>query len=56
MNIPTYEECRAAAGDNKSTPLHDFIYHNEPADVDHADLFREELQALVDFLIKRGEA
>jgi hypothetical protein len=45
-NIPTFEECKDVPG---LTPLHIFIYANEPADED--DVFRQQLCDMLNYIL-----
>lgn len=47
MNLPLFEECIDAQKENRASALHNFIAENEPADEIVAEMFRNELQAVI---------
>lgn len=56
MKIPTYAESEEAIDEGTATPVHKFIYHNEPGDSRDEIKFRKHLQQMVDFLTKGRRA
>lgn len=52
MNIPTWEESRQAVMIGYADAIHGFISEYEPANIDESEIFRSDLQVLVDDLIQ----
>ena len=52
MNIPTWEESRQAVMIGYADAIHGFISEYEPANIDESEIFRNDLQVLVDDLIE----
>lgn len=52
MNLPTWTECSHTVdhGDRQLNPLEQFVFDNEPAGHEQEALFREQLQAALDFV------
>jgi hypothetical protein len=50
--LPTYEESEAACDAGTATPLHQFIYDNEPSDYDR--VWRTQLAAALNHAVLAG--
>lgn len=50
IKIPTFEQAKKQLEAAEDTPLDAFVYHNEPADDMETEIFRKQLQALIDYV------
>lgn len=50
--LPSWEESQKAIKEGMATPLHRFVFNNEPAGKAEEKQFRDELKELIEYILE----